>query len=323
MPDEHEPAAAPTQTSAPAPDAGTAPSPSAPPATPAAPTDAPALPAQEATGASGEPPAASDDAAAPATETPHPDDIWTQIAAADPDEIMRRHPKLQGKFGRAVQTQAEKRLADERARLEAALTEQITARLAAEQEQARLRELRDSDPYAYVEAQKAQEAQAAEQRQRQQAAIVQEYQRLQALKARLEQGAQPLVAKMPEAVLAKYASKTYDGTPDQGYVAFLNEAIPDSFEHIRAEAYAQGAREAEARLRKELEPAIRKQVLSETNGAETTPDTGGGGAGGGPMTQDEFNQHFAGRPALLRQGGNLARYRAGRQAGLITYDPTG
>lgn len=97
----------------------------------------------------------------PATATP---DIWDQIASLDPDELVKKHPRLAGRLGTMSQKQAD-RLAEERI---AAYRQQEAQRVAAEmlqrEQQERIRLARE-DPDKLAErvlAEEAQNSQASE-----------------------------------------------------------------------------------------------------------------------------------------------------------------
>ncbi|MFN8525111.1 MAG: hypothetical protein U0821_18600 [Chloroflexota bacterium] len=96
-----------------------------------------------------EPAAPGGDSPATVTEqaaaTPDDQDIWAKVTELDPEELIKRHPKLQGKIGSAAQKLAQRQTQEtlDRATREAAAQQQKQQQAA---DRAKLRELADSDP---------------------------------------------------------------------------------------------------------------------------------------------------------------------------------
>lgn len=110
------------------------------------------------------PPAGTDapsGATATQSEQQSPADIWAQVANLDPDELVKKHPRLAGRLGTMSQKQAE-RLAAQQVE---AYRQQEAARFAAEQlqrdAQERIRLARE-DPDKLAERVLAEEARSAE-----------------------------------------------------------------------------------------------------------------------------------------------------------------
>lgn len=102
---------------------------------------APPATAQEGGASSEATPTGSDSAAAASEEN----DIWAKLAELDPEEIIRRNPRLQGKVGSLAQQQAQR----EAQRLRSEWEQQRTAEANRRAEQAkreRLRQLAEADP---------------------------------------------------------------------------------------------------------------------------------------------------------------------------------
>jgi hypothetical protein len=222
------------------------------PETPATPQPEPVT---EATAPESEAPTES---AAPAGAPTQPEDIWQKLAELDPDELLRRHPRLAGKVGEIADRLYRRRLMEEERRRQ-------------EEEKRRLRE---EDPFRYVELEKQQE---------------EEQQRLAQLVAEIDTNVLGrLFAEAPEPVQRKLSGKSYLHLPPyEARVAYLKDLLDAWREHEMTERLTQERQ----RLSRELREALRKELLGELNGREPAPDTTGGAPAGGFITQEEWDRH--------------------------------
>lgn len=245
----------------------------APKATPAAATS----PSTESSQA----PAATDESTAnglegQATETPTQPSWRTEMLAADRDEVLKellestdsdrllKQPKLSGLLGD---------LAEKRAR---AKELEIERRVTERQEQARLRKLRDEDPYAYAQEHKRQETEAA-----QAESTGEEHQRTLVVWATdINNEIGELAKTLPAELIAKLSTKKYEGTLGQGIRQYMTDIIEASKEAWTTEAHA--------KFTKDILPTLRKEALAKINGAEESVDTGSGSAPAGALTQAEW-----------------------------------
>ncbi len=195
---------------------------------------------------------------APAGAPTQPEDIWQKLADLDPDELLRRHPRLAGKVGEIADRLYRRRLMEEERRRQ-------------EEEKRRLRE---EDPFKYVEMEKQQE---------------EEQQRLARLVAEIDTNVlYRLFAEAPEPVQKALAGKSYAHlSPYEARVAYLRDLFTAWQEHALTERLSQ----EKQRLARELREALRKEVLSEVNGREPPPDVGGGNTVSGLITQEEWERH--------------------------------
>lgn len=219
----------------------------------------------------------------------------------DPDELIRLDDRLSGKLGALAQKQAhrqvESRLADERRRWEVEYEQSRVERDRIE----RLRKAADEDdPYAALDLVKQQ----AKDLERQTLQDI-DYRRTSAVVTGVfeqwQKGLTDVFHTLPQPVKEKLAGREY-GRGVEALTAFQRDMAESLAEH-RAQELTQ---HATAKLRKELEPVLEKEILSRLNGGEPLLDTRGGGSAVGLISQDEFNRH-RGDPAWMRA--NIDRVR--------------
>lgn len=252
-------------------------------ATSVAPSATPAASPAPSTESSQAAPVPSESAAngtSTATEETTTQPAWrTEMLAADRDDVLRellestdsdrllKQPKLSGLLGD---------LAEKRARAkEIEIERKVTER----QEQARLRKLRDEDPYAYAQEHKRREDEAAAAE-----STTAEHQRTLvtwATDINNEIGA--LAQTLPRDIVEKLSTKKYEGTLGQGIRAYMSDIIDASKEAWTAEAHA--------KFTKDILPTLRKEALAKVNGTDESPDTGSGQAAGGALGQSEWQRN--------------------------------
>lgn len=195
---------------------------------------------------------------APAGAPTQQEDIWQKLTDLDPEELLRRHPRLAGKVGEIADRLYRRRLMEEERR---------------RQEEER-RRLRDEDPFKYVEMEKQRE---------------EEQQRLAQIVAEIDSNVLGrLFAEAPEPVQRKLSGKSYLHLPPyEARVAYLRDLLEAWREHEMTERWAQERQ----RLSRELREAVRKELLGEIHGREPVPDTTGGAPAGGFITQEEWERH--------------------------------
>ena len=217
--------------------------------------------------------AAESQASTAPSDTPAPD-LESLIENADPKTLAKlaRNPKLAGHIGTLAQRQA---------RVEA---QRILAEQQARAQQEQLQKLAESDPYAYVQEQKRiQQEQLATANQK--AAVYSE----------LDSVLHGAFYQMPEAARNKIAGRSYtEGTEAEQRLKYLTDygEAMRAFGIEEAEArFAERLKAEKAKWEKDEVPALRKQVLTETNGAEPSPDTGSGAARNGTISQAEWDRN--------------------------------
>ena len=174
---------------------------------------------------------------APVVETKTDDFPWDRFATADPDELVRRNPRLAGKVGELAQKQARS--------LAARQMQEETTRQTAEKE----RQLRDEDPTAYVDLLKAREGESAI---------------AMSIRGEMDGILYELHNSLPEEIAKELGGKRYDGSPIESRKAYLKEVIDRSV--------AVGVAKEKTKWHNEAKAAIKKEVLAELAGKEGTPD---------------------------------------------------
>lgn len=247
---------------------------------------------------------------AAASNEPEPanDDIWDRASALDADELLRRHPKLQGKLGSLAQKQAQK----EAERLADSIVERRLAEKEAASERQRLEELADEgDLYALGQVKKS-EIQKTRQQQSK------SLERVHLERDIWSKNVDPVLLGFMEeldeterdSVKGRYEKGEYGEDPVGARKAYFKDVM---------ERFAK--REI-AKTRKKWEkdelPALVKERLSEGIDGEPSPDSGAGGtAPRGPMTQEEFDR-IKNNTSVLYLPEHWSRFEAGRRLGLIT-----
>lgn len=241
---------------------------------------------EAATGPAGEQPEAP--AAAPGQSEPSEptaeqpratEDIWQRIPELDPDELVRKHPRLAGKVGEL----ADKLSRREREKLRAEIQAEIEARI----EEERRRKLRDEDPLAFAEYDK--ELEEKRRRQEEERRRQEDLQKqFQATLAEYDTGVfHRIFFDAPEPVQKKLAGKAYDGGPVEARLNYLKDLIAATVEHELADRLAK----EKSRWEKEVKPAIEKEVLAKVRGEEPSPDISAGGSTSNLITQDVFDRN--------------------------------
>lgn len=203
---------------------------------------------------------------------------WAE--SASPEEILA-HRRIAGIVGQKAQEQAAVQLASMRAQL----AEEIRQEQADRAEDERLQQLRSIDPGAYLEERERVDSERKTRASAAQLATQRDSALVSGAHQRMQLGVKQLQDKLPAEIQREVASRSWPGTVEEGFSAYLNEVVRLSVEH--------GVNSAKAGWEKVERPALRKQLLAELNGGEPRPDTGGGRGGPGGMTQEEFdaNRH--------------------------------
>lgn len=207
---------------------------------------------------------------------------WDRISTLDPDELLTKHPKLrdtfEGRAGRLAQQRAEQianaQLAQERQRM--------WVQMQQEQQRARLAELRESDPYAYVEEQKRHEAQG-QSAQQLQAAHAQAA--MAAIAAYDQNVTYRLIEDLPADATAELARKQY-ANGYEGRLQFAKD-VRDLHAKTVVDRTTAELRSDYDRRWSEREAALRKELLGQEAENEGDVDTGGGSAAGGTVLTKE------------------------------------
>lgn len=154
-------------------------------------------------------------------------------------------------------------------------TDRREARRRREERDAEKKRLRREDPYAYAELEEQEEAQ-----QHQQQSVT----TLMASTAQVLDGYTTDVIRdaLPEADRARILGEVGNLPPLEGRAHVVREGLKALEKHWKA----QGAREAEARLRKN--PAFGKQLLAEVRGEQEEPDLVAGRNGGGTPSMNDW-----------------------------------
>lgn len=213
------------------------------------------------------------------------------IESTDSDRLIKQ-PKLAGLLGD---------LAEKRARVKEA---EIEKRITERQEQARLRQLRDEDPYAYAQEHKRVEDEAA----KAESDNAQHQRTLVVWAQDINNEIAELAQSLPPEIVKRLSSKKYDGTLGQGLRAYVSDIIEGSKEAWTAEA--------KEKFKTDMLPALRKEALAKLNGNEddSVSDTGTGSSTGGALGQDEWQRN--GKDRIWRQA-NKARINDALKNGRI------
>lgn len=236
--------------------------------------------------------APTEEVAAVETETPVVEPktytSWQDaLKDADPDELLK-HDAIAGRIGQ---------VADKRARELAAQQKQADdQRRQAEAdraEEARLRDLRGSNPVAYATEMERRDASTD--------AIREEASRQSRLAADLVGEIETYVkANYSKETYESLAGKTYEGTLAQGAVKYFDELNKAERATLRSQ------------WEKDELPAMRKRVLTELNGGEPPIDSSAGGARAGK----KFNSNLEASTALYEGRIDINEYaRQSRENG--------
>lgn len=196
------------------------------------------------------------------------DEVLQAILESTDSDRLLKQPKLSGLLGD---------LAEKRARAkEIEIERKVTER----QEQARLRKLRDEDPYEYAAEHKRKEDEA-----KQAESAGAEHQRTLAVWAEdINNEIGALAQTLPREIVERLSTKKYEGTLGQGIRAYMVDIIEGSKEAWTAQA--------QEKFKKDLLPTLRKEALAALNGgASDSPDTGGGSAPAGALGHDEWQRN--------------------------------
>ncbi len=218
-----------------------------------------------------------------ATTTASQPDIWEQVNSLDPDELVKRHPRLAGRLGTMSQKQAQ-RLADEQVN---AYRQQEAQRIAAEQfqrdQQERIRLAReDPDRLAQqVLAEAAEHSQASERAQ-----VWQQYE--QATRAKLQSQIDAIYEEPEVKELWESGDDALRKRLDyRSYPDFTKFSV--GVAKALAEAYASKKGEELARVRLEALQADSKTQQFRRDGAAVTDlGLGGGPPAGHVFTREEI-----------------------------------
>ncbi|MDE2096662.1 MAG: hypothetical protein KGL39_05390 [Patescibacteria group bacterium] len=202
----------------------------------------------------------SDAASSSATETTTPSSpSWqTAIDSVEVRELLK-HPKIAGALGDLAQRRAQ----------------QERQKWDAEQEQRRLRDLRDADPHQYVEEQKRIEEQTAKAQQAEAGFF-----------SAFDTQLNDMYGRLSDTDKRELAGKNF-GTGMESRLAALDEFSKRLARNDAAEI----AKKDRSTWEKQARESIRKEVLAEINREEPAPDTGGGQAPPGALTAEEFERN--------------------------------
>jgi hypothetical protein len=245
-------------------------------------------------------------AAESAPEANTEDEIWARLSELDPDEVIRRNPKLQGKVGSLAQQQAQRALAQRDQERMAEMAQQARQR-----ERAELRRLAEENPDALaarVVADTARAEMAERDRSLAAQAVDREHQKLAGELNALYQ--KPIIREIweqaDEATRSKLNWTNYDSIPD------FMDAASDVISDYRAEKKAGAKAEELAKKRFEAYQKDQKVEAVKSDAATTASDLNLDGLSSGTriftraeikaMSLDEYNQH---------QSAILAQSRAG------------
>jgi hypothetical protein len=247
-----------------------------------------------------------------------PDDLIRQrIADFDPREIQRLNRKFANLVGNEADRLAERRLEARKDALRAEWEADWRNRQAA----AELRQLRDTNPELYVQREKELEEALFRQREDNDRIRRQVDSEVSSLREASDRNLIEWANSLPEPVQQKLRDM---GQIDEGDWAasrrkFMQIATDLHREHLRESIVKEDLpKELERELAKRskaIEDGVKAAQAAESNSREPAPDTSGGAAAVGPMTQDEFNR-IRHDPMLRRQ--HKDRIAAGVQARLIT-----
>ena len=191
------------------------------------------------------------------------------------DDELAQHPKLSGKIG----TIAQRLAAKDRAKTESDALVAQAAEMARAQA-AELEVLRYADPVQFIAKEDELRAVAASR-----ASVYQE----------VYAPARSLFFELTEADQRILSGKTYPGNPGESVAAFLRDVVDRRSQSAVATARAQweqdGRADLEKRVRRELTPAIRKDVLGELSDGASSPDNApGSGPIDLPMDSDSIRK---------------------------------
>lgn len=191
-------------------------------------------------------------------------------------QITLTQAELDARVARAAQAEADRRL-DKFQR------EEATRRRAAED-----RQLRNTDPYAYVQRVEQMEREGAERQQQLEAA--QGYAR-SALTAYDEAVLDPIMKAIPTPEYERIVREIGDGIPGRG------QAATEAIKVLRRQAYDAGKQEARKTLLSDQ--AFVKEVLAKFGGGRAEPEHTPALAGGAaqPFSMNRTIRQMAGRPA--------------------------
>jgi len=219
---------------------------------------------------------APSDGSAPVEETPDP---YAKVVELDPDELIRRHPKLQGKLGQLAQSQAQRLAQQEAQRLAAQQRDQEEIR-EIQQRRQRLDDLLDQgDTLAAQdvreEIKKLEAARHARANDPSRLTAEAESKAFQAVIGRTNEVLDSLILAQDEGIRTALAAKQDRWAVDDPLES-RRLALTDLIDTVRERALAEGKRAGE----KAGFEAGKKAALGEVNGHQRV-DTGHGRADSG------------------------------------------
>ncbi len=192
------------------------------------------------------------------------------LDSTDSDTLIKQ-PKLSGLLGD---------LAERRAR---AKETEIEKRVLERLDRQRLKELRDSDPYAFAQEVKRQEDEATQA----QSATAENQRALAAWASDINAEISNLATTLPREIVEKLSKKQYQGTLGQGLRAYVVDLIEG-----HKEAWLSGQQE---KWKADLLPALRKEALASVNGGESPDTSSGGTSPAGALDQSEWQRNGSSR----------------------------